>query len=314
MKEPASLVRMCDRDYASCPGCRSVGGREFARLRDYVLIRCADCDLVYVFPRKTESKNREHYDDYYEGAGTAEHGLRQNRRRLFEENLKLIGDHCERDGHLIDVGAAYGHFLELAQAAGFDVMGVEVASAPCAFMAVRGIACHQGSLDTAPIARGSVDVVTMWDVLEHVSDPSALLEDAGKILRPGGLLAATVPNRRFQSLVIAMERVVRQDGNWRRQVPWHLNHFSARAIRSLLRQGSYRPLVVKPAYPTPLRHPLKNILKRFIYRFAIGCHALFGVNLGNELLVLAVKENRGPTGCTNFRNLLASQSAGNHDS
>lgn len=272
-----------------CPGCSFAEFERFMRLEDGDLLKCRRCDLVFLVPRPTAAELKAHYQQYFDSPGASPIALDRNRRELFHDCLRRI-ERFAPAGVLIDVGAAYGDFASMARDRGYQVFGVEIARHPCSVMEAKSIAHYCGSLEDAPFAADSVDLITFWDVLEHLPDPSSTLMAARRILRAGGLLVATVPNRRFQSFLIAAERLVGRDGTARREIPSHLNHFSAPAIRRALENSAFKVLDIQPAFPTPLQPRFTNILKSALYRVAVATHKLLRMNIGNELLVFATRQ------------------------
>ena len=82
------------------------------------------------------------------------------------------------------------------------------------------------------LQRGSYDVVTMWATLEHLADPSSFVAEAARVLRPGGLLALSVPNTRSLSHLILRQRD-------RYLCVEHLNYFTQDTMSQLLRRHGY---------------------------------------------------------------------------
>lgn len=101
---------------------------------------------------------------------------------------------CEPDGlSVADVGCGVGGFLESLQRFG-SVIGLELDQPAIEWCRQRG---HQSTLvgrcDALPLPRDSVDLITMWDVLEHTPDDAAVLGEVRSVLRPGGHLALSLP-------------------------------------------------------------------------------------------------------------------------
>lgn len=143
-----------------------------------------------------------------------------------------------RTNRVIDVGCGAGNFLQRAALRGWEVHGTEYGRIPIETCRARGIDVIEGPLDPTRYAEGSFDVVTSFEVIEHLLDPSAELERMKKILRPGGLLYVTTPNYRCVGHLLAGKRwtVV--------NYPEHLNHFTPGTLRKLLRSKGYQPLRV----------------------------------------------------------------------
>ncbi len=127
------------------------------------------------------------YDDY----STHAVGLRE----VFSEHLDLIERIVQPPASIVDIGCAYGYFLELAVQRGWRAHGVEV-SAHAAEMARKqaGVPVHAGTLETASFSPSSFDAATLWDVLEHTFDPRRELLFVNRILKPRGCLFLTLPD------------------------------------------------------------------------------------------------------------------------
>ena len=133
------------------------------------------------------------------------------------------------EGALLDVGCNIGIFMKAARDAGFAVTGVEMNSGCAAYGREKfGLDIRHASLEGAAFPEETFDVVTMFDVLEHVPDPLAFLSVARRALKPGGLLAVQSPN-----LNSFMAWLLKENWNWL-TTPDHLYHFTPGALVSLL--------------------------------------------------------------------------------
>ena len=270
-----------------CPACLSPGVHPRRRVNGFLLAHCSACDLLFVLPRPSEGQLAAYYARYFEDASAAEAALRGNRHKLHSSVMRRI-QAITPSGRLVDVGAAYGDFVALAVARGYTGYGVEVAGGPCARMCERVIPCHCGSLLDAPLADGSVDVITFWDTLEHVAELRETLVAARRVLRPGGLLAATVPNRTFQQALIRGERLLGREGEHRLEIPSHLNHFSSRTLRNVLSGVGFVDIRVEPGPPTPVYDARIDRAKRAVYLASVVAHSVTRQNVGNSLFVRAL--------------------------
>jgi SAM-dependent methyltransferase len=141
-------------------------------------------------------------------------------------------------GRLLDVGCATGLFLNAMRGRGWDVHGVEL-SPYAADYARRtfGLDVFTGTVQEAAYPNHSFDIVTMWDVLEHVNDPKQTLAEVVRILRPGGMLALSLPDptcpeaRYFGANWIGWDR------------PRHLHLFTPDILRCYLRDAGFGHIV-----------------------------------------------------------------------
>jgi 2-polyprenyl-3-methyl-5-hydroxy-6-metoxy-1,4-benzoquinol methylase len=95
---------------------------------------------------------------------------------------------------------------EAAKKAGWDSIGIDLNQSAVEFGAARGLKLRFGDLFDFKFDTGSFDVVTLFDVLEHLVSPRKVVEEAARILRPGGLLFIFVPNWDSASRVLMGEQ------------------------------------------------------------------------------------------------------------
>lgn len=104
----------------------------------------------------------------------------------------------ERDtrGRVLDVGCSSGVFLDMMRTKGWDVAGVEICQEFVKmakdFFGIENI--FNGTLEEAGFEDESFDLITMWDLVEHVPDPISLLREAERVLKPTGMLLILTPN------------------------------------------------------------------------------------------------------------------------
>ena len=129
------------------------------------------------------------------------------------------------------MGCASGFFLVEARERGWDGVGVDVAPAMTAVARERfGLGARTGTFASAPLD-GSFDLVTMWDYIEHATDPVADLRRAAASLRPGGVLALSTGDAGSASARIMGSR-------WHLLTPHHHNFFFRRSdLRRLLSEA-----------------------------------------------------------------------------
>lgn len=156
------------------------------------LIQCPSCQLISRFPYPSRERLSEQY-----GTGHGNWVLLDdqevripNRRR----RAKIEALHGGRPGALYEVGASTGQFLSEMHQAGWQVQGIE--PAPEAVKVAQehfGLVIEQGFFPPPGGGHEDHDVVVCWDVLEHVPAPDHFLEEMWSFLRPGGVLALSVP-------------------------------------------------------------------------------------------------------------------------
>lgn len=182
----------------NCPACGS--DRSEVRLERFgrKLLQCLDCDIGYMegFPAET--------NDVYSHAGyieTQETNYLENadyrKKRFAMERLDIVQQHLKRPAatvRLLDVGCGTGWFLEVARDRGYVVSGVEIGRELAQFTSNKlGIPVYAVALTALPSSE-KFDVITLFDVLEHISDPRAMLKSVREHLNPGGIALLFTPN------------------------------------------------------------------------------------------------------------------------
>lgn len=196
---------------AVCDNCGSSESLPFAVLRDWLcglpgtfqMVRCVHCGLLRLDPRPDAATIGMYYPNAYEPFAnpsspqggsiqrfqdwSLEYGLRRR--------VRLVA-RFQADGELLDVGCATGLFLDAARRlGGWDVQGVEPNKNAAQFGRRQlGLDIKRGTFAEADFGRRRFDVITMWDVLEHLRHPTAALEKATQLLKEEGVLFARVPH------------------------------------------------------------------------------------------------------------------------
>ncbi|MDQ8728349.1 class I SAM-dependent methyltransferase [Bradyrhizobium sp. LHD-71] len=192
--------------------------------RDFSVVRCTGCGLVYVNPRPDERDIHRYYNnEFYNADESPAKALASVKDRILG-----MAAHLDRypKGRLLDIGCYRGEFIYHMNELGWDAHGIEFSSRPPNLF---GQSIFYGDIANAPFAEQSFDVVTIWAVFEHVYDPRHVLKQAHRLLRPGGTLIILVPN--YNSLPA---RFMYHD-----DVPRHVTMFTPKTLGQLLEQEGF---------------------------------------------------------------------------
>jgi 2-polyprenyl-3-methyl-5-hydroxy-6-metoxy-1,4-benzoquinol methylase len=163
------------------------------------LVECMECGWIRQNPRPTRQTIDVYYPVNYEPFKKAiddEPFLhRWDRRYGMIKRCRAIEKHQDGGG-LLDVGCATGNFLnEMWRRGIWKVYGIEPDAAAANYAVQRfGFEIHRGTLATSPFSPNRFDVITMWNVLEHLHTPWDDLLRVRDLLRPGGLFVFSIPN------------------------------------------------------------------------------------------------------------------------
>lgn len=230
--------------------CRVCGGgtRPSALLAPLPFATCEACDFTFREDRGEQAVHAIYESGAYTESCHAEYSdprTLEERRHQARVRLDFVAPHA-RCGRLLDVGAAGGAFVEQALARGFEAEGVEPSPEFAAFAHESlGVPVRATTVEQAGLADASLDVVTMWHVLEHVPDPVAVLALLRDALRPGGVVAIEVPN--------AAGHMARAQGPaWPSLYPdVHVNQFGPRSLAAALERAGLDVVEVGTITITP---------------------------------------------------------------
>ncbi len=201
------------------------------------LWQCRGCGLVGWTETWTAAQARQHYAGYY-------HPVEITYDPLTEQRYHAFLSECERltpGRRLLDIGCGAGHLLAVSAARGWQATGVEVSSS--ALEALDRLQRERGvrftvvsdDLARASLPAGRMDVVSLVEVIEHLGNPLAALQESHRLLSDRGLLYLTTPNYDSVSRRLLGCR-------WRVIAPEHQSLLSPRTLRTYLQAAGFRPL------------------------------------------------------------------------
>jgi len=160
------------------------------------LVKCAKCGFYYANPRleqgaEEELYSRQYYQDETEGRW---YELRISVfKRFLRESSRFL-----KKGRLLDIGCGMGYFMDLAKNDGWEVKGTDISDYAVNYAREKfGSDIIKGDLEDAHFEREYFDAVTMWNVLDQVYDPKAVLAEANRVLKKGGYIFIRVSNLYF---------------------------------------------------------------------------------------------------------------------
>lgn len=159
------------------------------------IVRCAGCGLVYLNPRLRSDLIIGAY-----AAGEDQAFVEQDtmRARTFSSALhdlaRRFGFTPSPATKVLDIGCAGGAFVRAATDFGVSASGIEPSRWLAEHAHSQGLDVRPGTLAEHSFPEASFDMVTLWDVIEHLTDPGSELERIYRILKPSGLLVVNYPD------------------------------------------------------------------------------------------------------------------------
>jgi len=216
-----------------CPACDRQTFHQFLYTKNNcAIVKCSACELGRA--QCDAFDPREYYSgDYFSGGhadGYADYqGTEAVLRREFSYALAFIRRHHAGGGRLLEIGSAYGFFLQEA-ARFYEVAGIEIAQAAAQSCRERGLHVVTGVADERNVSQlGMMDVIVMLDVIEHLPDPRATLTLCHRYLNPDGIIVITTGD--FGSLCARLT-----GARWRLMTPpQHLWYFTPKSLGHMSR-------------------------------------------------------------------------------
>jgi SAM-dependent methyltransferase len=252
-REPAPRCRLCG----------SLDARPLFSKESIPYHRCGACDFVFSSPESnanlaTEMADYEPvYRAYLESAAEDDANF-ERMRRWIERHRRLAG------ARVLDVGAGSGKWVRWLRARGADAIGIEPSPAAYgAFLAGEpGFSCEDLAGFAAHDEPERFDVITAFDVLEHVEDAGAALGDAARLLAPGGFLFVSTPDVATWPARLLGKR-------WHFYNRYHLSYWSRRTLVDTA--GRHGLALVSSLFP--LRWHSTGYLLRYLTEFVLRTHA-----------------------------------------
>ena len=212
----------------------------------HAILLCPTCGVLERADLPAEEELEGLYlDDYFFSSagdvgaqGYADY-LREepNHRAVARRRLRMLARYVT-PGAVLDVGCAAGFFADEAQRQGWRAEGVELSATMAEHARSLGVTVHEGLFAAADLPAESVDAVTMWDYIEHATDPVDDLRRAAALLRPGGIVALSTGDASSLAARLTGRR-------WHLLTPRHHNFFfTPGAIRTALARAGFVPLRV----------------------------------------------------------------------
>jgi 2-polyprenyl-3-methyl-5-hydroxy-6-metoxy-1,4-benzoquinol methylase len=226
----------------------------------YALCRCPNCSLVWLKdvprPEEMEQHYGAKYDRFISVAGDSSPAK-------WRERLKTIKRY-RTGGALLDLGCSSGAFLGSLEPENWMLYGIEMSEAVARKAEARtGARVFVGDILNAPFSSETLDVITCFDVLEHVYNPHQVMSRVFEWLKPGGVFYVLVPNidsgeaRAFKSYWYGLE------------LPRHLSHFCPESLRHLAKSVGLEELSVETGRNSALEYSLRYVNTEILRRVGI---------------------------------------------
>ncbi len=229
-----------------CCVCENTDEKQFSikYTKDGVdVIQCAKCSFVFIPPYYRKKITYENYKD----ERVAEQVRKGNNWLKVQRHLQRfdIIRKYKKSGKLFDLGVGWGHFLLAGKQLGYDVSGIEIAEQPYLY-AKNDLHLPVQHIDFFEMKEDNkYDILTMWDVLEHIDKADTVIEKCAKLINKGGIIVILIPQI---DSYIAKRHVT----NWKMMGLDHVNYFSPKTITELLNKKGFKVREIRSSFEIKL--------------------------------------------------------------
>lgn len=181
-----------------CPLC----SKTYDKILLGFLYHCGGCDFSWDVETKDNLKPATE-------AESGEFVWKDSKTKLFNNGLDQLERLLPSRGKLLDIGAGFGYFLDLARNRGWQVSGIDIDRKAIDFSKKRyGLEIFDKPIVQLGIPDNMYDAVTLWIVIEQLPDPVAELAQVFRILKPGGIVYIRAYNHSFHRLTLPLSRIL----------------------------------------------------------------------------------------------------------
>lgn len=210
---------------------------------DFSVIECNKCSFTFVPPyfRKQISYGNYKDDSVANAVRNGNNWVKIERHKLRYDLIKKY----KSNGSLFDLGAGWGHFMLTGQQLGYDVYGIEISEQPYLY-SKNDLKLPVDHIDFFDMQEDKkFDIVTMWDVLEHIDKADDVIEKCARITSKNGIIVIQVPQ--IDSYFAKKHR-----DNWKMMSLDHVNYFGKKTITQLLETHGYKVESIKSSFEIKL--------------------------------------------------------------
>jgi 2-polyprenyl-3-methyl-5-hydroxy-6-metoxy-1,4-benzoquinol methylase len=212
----------------NCPVCDSPPGQGLFVKDGFRHVRCPRCDLIYVSLILREDLMTKYWREELAWTRVLLSGPQMDMDQAkYDYGLDLASAYLE-GRRVLDVGTGTGGFVRQAGLRGWETMALELNVESVENLRNEGIRVIVKPLELADMASGSFDLVSMWEVMEHLAEPRTVLSEARRLLSDDGALLVMVPNSASLVTRLLHEKSHTFGGHS------HLNHFNPRSLSAIL--------------------------------------------------------------------------------
>lgn len=223
-----------------CPVCRASDSREIFKKNGGTYVCCNQCEMVFLNPVFKDDELMSYYQFNNSNQALAHESESDFYRRIYTAGLEFITKYVAK-GNLLDVGCSSGLFLDIA-ASKFSSCGIELNRAEVEIARSKGHYVWDQQIDQINLeGNEQFDVITLWDVFEHIKDGKIYLDKLKEKIKDDGIIFMQIPSSDSLAARIMREKCNMFDGLE------HVNLYSPKTITQLALNSGYKILAIESA-------------------------------------------------------------------
>lgn len=229
-----------------CCVCQNTTPSDFKVLytkENFSVVECNKCSFTFIPPYFRKQISYENYKDE-NVANAVRNGNNWVKIERHKLRYQLIRKYKPK-GSLFDLGAGWGHFMLTGQMLGYDVYGIEISEQPYLY-SKNDLKLPVEHIDFFEMSENrKFDIITMWDVLEHIDKADDVIAKCTKLTNPNGLIVIQVPQ-------IDSYFAKKHKDSWKMMGLDHVNYFGKKTITQLLEKNGYKVETIKSSFEIKL--------------------------------------------------------------
>lgn len=217
----------------NCPACNSKKYKFLLIKNGGTYVECDKCKMIFINPVFKD----KFLIEYYKNNHDVKHKITQKDylfyNHIFSKGLKLATKSFKKPGNILDIGCGNGFFLDLARKRNWKTHGLEINLLESFIAKSKGHNIQTRILKNANFNE-KFDIITFWDVFEHIKDSLDLLKMCKKLLKKNGIIFMQCPSRDSIALKILQEACNMLDGIE------HVNIYGKQSLMALCKKAKYK--------------------------------------------------------------------------
>ena len=221
-------------EHRACPVCEAASDRMIFVKNGGTYVKCHACGMIYLNPVFKNDELRKYYENNTAMQAAAHANESDFYRSIYTKGLYSI-EKFTKTGAILDIGCSSGFFIDIAKERGWQTYGIELNRSEFMIARQRGHKVWNIPVEEAPFET-KLNVITMWDVLEHIKQGDQYLASLKNLLYDDGVVFMQIPSAASLAARVLQERCNMFDGIE------HVNLYTPKTISVLCKKAGYKIL------------------------------------------------------------------------